>query len=326
MRGVSIDDARRRRSVDGIAPAERRYVIVFSPRSGSSWLARLLSSTERLGFPEEYINPEFVVEVARFLDANEPNRFLDALVRRRKSENSVFGIKARALDVDLFGAEPFRYCFGQHTIFFHLWRRNLIAQAVSLYRAVETGRYHSTDASNVGPPAYNSDAVLVWMDQIAAIENANVKLLHQLGIGPRLICYEELIGKRQRALDLFSRVLAVPLPTNQRADDPAADDLVGVSDAWNVAAEDRFRREQPGLVQMYEERRLIKAGAGASCHPAPPVEQMELRAWRAGLQHGGEGWSPFPIPTSQRQSDNEAWLRGWLRGWDNQPYNGTSEG
>jgi hypothetical protein len=122
MRDVKVDEAAEAVAFATLKPAHQRYVILFTPRSGSSWLTQLLSSTQRLGLPEEYINPDFVFDVARFLNAKTSGQLLDALLRRRKTENGIFGIEARAVDVDLIGFEAFQDRFRERTLYFHLWR------------------------------------------------------------------------------------------------------------------------------------------------------------------------------------------------------------
>ncbi len=44
-----FDETTFRRELTEIAPAKRRYLIVFTPRSGSTWLTTVLMSTGRDG-------------------------------------------------------------------------------------------------------------------------------------------------------------------------------------------------------------------------------------------------------------------------------------
>ena len=90
---------------------------MFTARSGSTWLTNVLSGTKLLGSPEEFINPDFVLDVARSLNAKEAIPFLELLRCRRKSPNGVFGIEARHVDIELIGEEAFFKIFGSEAIF-----------------------------------------------------------------------------------------------------------------------------------------------------------------------------------------------------------------
>jgi hypothetical protein len=64
VRDLTVDDARRAAEMQRLSPADKCYRIFFTARSGSSWLTSVLSATNRLGFPEEFLNPNFVRSVA----------------------------------------------------------------------------------------------------------------------------------------------------------------------------------------------------------------------------------------------------------------------
>src|SRR5579871_4142472 len=81
---------------------EKRYAVIFTARSGSSWLTNVLAETKLLGYPEEYLNPNFIRGVAGAVNSTVPEEFLAGLQRRRQSPNGVFGLEAREMDVELF--------------------------------------------------------------------------------------------------------------------------------------------------------------------------------------------------------------------------------
>ncbi len=317
MRNVEVNDQVRRERAAAVAPAKRRYVILFSPRSGSSWLTGILSATGKLGYPEEYLNPEFIVDVARHMHARTAADLLDSLIRHRKGPNNVFGLEARALDIDLLDYHAFAAIFNEDTLFFHLWRENLVAQAVSLFRAVETGHFHSTDAPQTAPPEYNAQAILLWMMHILDMENANVVLLRRLGAPARLLRYEDLAGRAQPAAEQFAHALAVPFSPGALLD-PAQPALRKLADAWNAEAEHRLRRDHPGAIQQLHDRRLILRPV-ASPHPPPPAPPA-LEHWRRGQISGAAGRSPLNNPFEPRSPEGQIWRAGWARGWDTQVY------
>jgi LPS sulfotransferase NodH len=237
---------------------EKLYVIIFTARSGSSWLTNVLSETRQLGFPEEYINPNFVRGVAGAVNATVPEKFLGGLQRRRKSPNGVFGIEAREVDVKLFGADSFFRAFGNGTVFFNLWRENLVAQAVSLFRAVETQHFHAKQGEETAqPPGYNAEAVGKWLIHLASQENANVNMLAQRRLPFINLCYEQMVANREQTLRLFARALGIELTAETLAA-KAKEPLRKIGDDWNDDTERRFRTEAEAMVAKIEADRQIK--------------------------------------------------------------------
>jgi trehalose 2-sulfotransferase len=238
---------------------EKRYVVVFTARSGSSWLTNVLSETKQLGFPEEYLNPNFIRGVATAVNSIVPEEFLAGLQRRRQSPNGVFGIEARELDIEAFGADCFFKIFGHNTIFFNLWRDNLVAQAVSLFRAVETQQFHIKQGEKTAaPPLYNTKGIGKWMLQLAMQENANLKMLQHRERPFINLCYEQMVSNRKQTLRIFAHALDVEL-TTETLPGQAERSLVKIGDDWNDEMEQRFRNEAEVLVAKVEANRKIKS-------------------------------------------------------------------
>lgn len=241
-----------------IPSPDKLYVIIFTARSGSSWLTNLLSETKQLGFPEEYLNPNFVRSVAAAVNSTVPEDFLAGLQRRRKTPNGVFGIEARELDIEAFGAEYFFKAFNESATFFNLWRRNIVAQAVSLFRAVETQQFHIKQGEMVAPPpAYDSKGIGKWVIHLAMQENENFSMLMQRGRPFVNICYEEMIVNRWQVQQLFARHLDIQLVTQALAG-PAEPLPAKIGDDWNDEAERRFRTDAERLLERVEANRKIQ--------------------------------------------------------------------
>jgi hypothetical protein len=71
---IQVDEAAFAGDMANIVPANRHYIIFFTPRSGSSGLTSILSGTKKLGFPEEYINPDFLPAVMKATNARRADR------------------------------------------------------------------------------------------------------------------------------------------------------------------------------------------------------------------------------------------------------------
>jgi LPS sulfotransferase NodH len=256
--GLHIDPSVLDTTISTVGPADRRYVILFTPRSGSSWLTALITATRCLGRPEEYLNPEFVREVARALNCTARTSLFPALLRKCKTNNGVFGIEARSIDIEIFGEQDFFDGIGADALYFYLWRDNIVAQGVSLYRAVTTGKFHSTDGRReIAPAVYDTGGIEVWIEHILKIENDNFDLLRSRRLACRFLRYEDIIRDEVATLELFSLPVLGRSLVNAEISDGAST-LSRLADQWNLAAEKRFRHEMSEFVQGLRHRRLIK--------------------------------------------------------------------
>jgi LPS sulfotransferase NodH/SAM-dependent methyltransferase len=260
VRDLEVDNAAFREDWDTLTPADRTYVVVFTARSGSTWLTSVLSATKQLGYPEEYINPDFVRAVAQAQNTRDPECLLQMLKRRRRTRNGVFGIEVRAVDVALLSEGTFFRVFDDKTVFFNLWRDNIVAQGISLFRAVATGHYHSTEGQVRSPPSYDGEAIRHWLRHIAITENDNLRMLRRAKRPTRGLRYEDIVRDREGTIEAFARALDVSIEPHELGG-PVAGETRKIGDDWNIDAEQRFRREQAGYVAEIEGARLVKAKA-----------------------------------------------------------------
>jgi LPS sulfotransferase NodH len=268
VRDLAVDDAARLAEAQRLSLAEHCYLIFFSARSGSSWLTSLLSATKRLGFPEEYLNPEFVRSVAGALNARTPATVLDMLRRRKRTPNGIFGMEVRAVDITLFDEVLFFETFGPQTIIFNLWRDNIVSQGISLYRAVSTGHYHSTDAGPPTQPPYDADGIKRWITHLLNTENTNLEMLAKWGRPARFLRYEDIMRDPETTLRQFADALRVEVqPAEPRGEAGPQHEKIG--DGWNRDTETRFRHEEAGFVADVEGRRLIRRQPGEPGWLAP---------------------------------------------------------
>jgi LPS sulfotransferase NodH len=238
------------------AAADRCALVLFTPRSGSSWLTGIVSATQQLGFLEEYINPAFIDAVAKGVCATSHATLIPMLQRWAKTANGVFSMEARAGDIELFGETEFFQAVGDNAVVFFLWRDDIVAQGVSLYRAVTTKRYHSTDAPAIAPE-YDADQITEWMLHIVAIENENLALLGRRGLHASFLRYEDIVRDRATTLAIFAAALRVDLTEEQHAVS-GGQELRKIADEWNHSAIQRFRDERCEFVREIEAQRRIR--------------------------------------------------------------------
>lgn len=178
------------------------YVICGEARSGSTFLARLLKSTGKLGNPWElFARPDVVEQMVR-----DPAVLADKL-DKASSDNGVYGFKVFSPHFDL--AERTRWAErlpGLH--FIHLRRNDLLAQAISLVRAQQTGQYKSTVRAG-GEPRYDGRVIADRLTRLAHGQARWECYFARNGIRPLRLVYEEVSEDPQRAIDAIAGLLAL---------------------------------------------------------------------------------------------------------------------
>ena len=241
------------------APA---YLVAATERSGSTLLCELLAGTGVAGRPEEFF--EFLSATGRvrqpreyFPEDTDPSilellaplepplppvphgrRLADAR-RRGTTANGVFGAKmmwAYLPDFLDYGEPeaqlgPLRWV--------HVERRDTLAQAISLWRAVQTAQWRAGDRDAAVEPVFHAGAIAHLKQRQEAHAAAWRDWFAERGIEPLEIVYEEFAQAPQpticRVLDHIgvpSEGIHVPEPPMRRQSDARSQEWV-----------DRFRDE-----------------------------------------------------------------------------------
>lgn len=142
-----------------------KYAIVCSPRSGSTHLCSLLTSTKRAGNPEEFFNPE------KYNDTDcsvFDKKYVECIMNATKTDNNVFGTKVVDLNqlknIQVAGFEPSHYIW--------LRREDKVLQAISLYKAWYSGVW--SDTPNIDIP-YNREEIKKFVSKLEQEEEAYIK-------------------------------------------------------------------------------------------------------------------------------------------------------
>src|SRR5438045_2425177 len=115
----------------------RGYAICSEPRSGTSYLGRLLTGSGRLGTPAEYFNPGS--KAAATVPGYGPPLMVRTVLERGATPNGVYGVKVFSDHFDK-PAAPWARTLPNLT-FVHLERRDHLGQAVSWARANITRQF-----------------------------------------------------------------------------------------------------------------------------------------------------------------------------------------
>lgn len=122
---------------------KKRYIISFTPRSGSHLIGHYLGKTRQMGFPLEYFNPNnFPVWQQRF-HTKDITDTLATIERYRTSPNGCFGCKLGLWEFEhIADRHAFDEIFPDAKII-RVRRKDILSQAVSLAKAKMTGSFIS---------------------------------------------------------------------------------------------------------------------------------------------------------------------------------------
>lgn len=226
----------------------RRYLVAMTPRSGSSYLCHVMEKTKRLGVPGEYLNKDFIPEILKTIPGRTSSEYFRNVEKEKKSQNGVYGLKASWFQFESFYRSLNDVsCLAKYR-YIYLTRRNLAAQAVSLYKATETNIFHTNIKHDEGNRRaldkleYDFVKINQWYEHIVMQERGwrNYFLEHK--ISPCYVTYEEIdedIGSVVKRIAQFVGV------NPDKVSLPAAPSIfTKVSDARNLDWACRFMLER----------------------------------------------------------------------------------
>lgn len=212
------------------------YIICATPRSGSTLFCQYLASTGVAGVPESYFRKEDLHEYAEFWQILRPDRgynFADYLAATRKAgstDNGVLALRimwstlgevtAHLLQLypDVAGNELalLEEAFGRLK-FIYLRRGDVAAQAISLYRAQQTGYWH-IDEGQVPeqPPAFDFDAINSLVAELRRDNSDWQAWFQKVGVEPIPVVYEDFAADPNTTISKVLRFLEIEVPTDAK--------------------------------------------------------------------------------------------------------------
>jgi LPS sulfotransferase NodH len=229
--------------------------ILFTSRSGSTYLCREIESRYRIGQIGETLNPPQLRSRASKAGLASPASALRHSVRTL-GEDGWFGFKTGT--AALAGAEHCGFVenYLPRMKFILLFRRDIVAQAVSSAKAQFTGRFHSTQEAErqASSDDYAYDTIFKKTKTILKGMRVLQKYARLSGRPVRKIFYEDFregdFATVAEACDAFE----IPLRPQPKADDRRA--VARIGDAVNADWCRRFRAECDGeatkVLEQYE--------------------------------------------------------------------------
>jgi LPS sulfotransferase NodH len=202
---------------------EACYLICSTPRSGSTLLSHLLAGTGQHGVPHEYLNQHSCMRVlAQRYGLIEPGaalpagdeawvaRYLAALISRRTAANGVFGMKMHFDQFAPFRDSPSISGFVKRSKCILILRSDLLGQAASFERAVQTRAWRSA-LREQKEAIYDRAALLRRMNALAgqATHWTNYLKAHRLPF--MQVTYEDLCSDAGSVLQSVGAFLGAPI-------------------------------------------------------------------------------------------------------------------
>lgn len=141
-------------------------IIASTGRCGSHMLGHALHKTNCFGFPLEYANPANLIEWKKRLDKEDLDGVLTEIQKRRTSPNGVFGIKIHYSHLKQFGGFNKLAEFFPNAYYVHLYRKDVLRQAVSMSLARQTGVWISGQEPINNNTKYNFEHIEENLRQI----------------------------------------------------------------------------------------------------------------------------------------------------------------
>jgi LPS sulfotransferase NodH len=217
----------------------RGYAVCTQPRSGSNLLCQYLASTNQLGYPLEYFNGSARRALGMPDYPDDPHLQVQFIRTGAASSNGVYALKVFAHQLDQVSPVLRWTALLPNLKFVYLSRSDVLGQAISWARAMQTSQFRSTQPPR-GTATYDGEAI---RQRLLAIvhEQARWKIYFvRTGIIPLRVTYEDVVANPDREVRRVADLIQVGGCVTI---DPAKVDLEVQRDAVSVDWRQRFRSE-----------------------------------------------------------------------------------
>lgn len=234
----------------------RGYALCGAPRSGSNYVCEILGSTGVLGRPREYFNGA----ARRIHDdpayPDDPHAQIERILTMGATGNGIYGLKlfpglfdTVAPHLKLTEALP-------NLHFVRLRRLDVLGQAMSWVRSIQTRQFRSTETA-AGAPHYDGAAIQHYVGQVCQRNARWDMFFARTGMKPIELVYESVAGDPQSAADAVAAVLGL-------ADRPRIDSSIV-----------RLAVQRDDVTRVWRER--FHAEYGDRNHIDPAMSLVEAR-------------------------------------------------
>ncbi|CAB4050499.1 Stf0 family sulfotransferase [Paraburkholderia phenoliruptrix] len=253
-------------TIKNIRQKTRLYVIFIIARSGSTWLMEMARNSNLLGTPQEWFNEGWIHTSEPVLGCRPPlamgtrdvDKYLERIVEEHRSASGVMGLQLSPYQTECLCSmleRPENICKLVQP--FYLRRHDVVAQAVSLYRSVKSGLFHSYQAtpalqSLLDAVEYDGDAIAAWCEHLISGEIFFESTFERLNLSPARFTYEEIVAGPENVLAWMNQTISPGSTMRVAANSTYLKPLrTEVTSAWCT----QFRTERADYLAELEIRR-----------------------------------------------------------------------
>lgn len=229
----------RREARHGYGSPIKSVFICYSNRSGSSYLADLLTLTGACGKPQEYFTVKNMERISRRFAVGLLEDYLLNLSTRRQSSNGVFATKTGFPELIFLHRHGLLEKYFPDPHYIMLSREDSVMQAVSWYRAAYQKTWSSSHIKRA-EAHYDVDAIAHYHQLISQDARRWGRYFSIEGIAPLDLTYETLVADPRVSLARIAEYLELGVALEV---DPGKSSFKIQRDATNHEWAERFRRE-----------------------------------------------------------------------------------
>jgi len=235
-----------------------RYAIAFTPRSGSTWLNKIIQQTDKTGAPREWFNPK-VEAVKERIKKYQVNNVYDyyELLKANKKGNDMFGLEITWFQANtLFDYLNDDKIFDDINIWFWLKRRDFVAQGISLFKAVESGKFHSYQEVDKKEVVYDNEKIKKWILHVIQQEYFFNEYFKKRNIQPSELWYEDMMKNKLESINFILNNLS--LEEIDKSEVSFSSELKKIGNKQSEEMIYRFKLENKDFHQYWSENRKKK--------------------------------------------------------------------
>ncbi len=218
----------------------KSLVIASTPRCGSHLLGHTLLSTQKFGFPLEYANPVNVKKWMEIYSETDFDAVLGKLMMSRTSPNGVFSIKTHYAHLDMFGGFQGLVSRLPNPYFVLLSRNDLLAQAISLAIARQSGVWISGQQPKNSKLVYDAAEIEFCLKRTILHNGAWKYLLTSHSVPFIELSFSDVKKDVKSAVQKISELMNVDVDLNEL---PSTPPTKRQSDTINQEWSERFLKE-----------------------------------------------------------------------------------
>lgn len=194
---------------------QRKVGMLFTSRSGTTFFVDVLNRTGEFGNIREHMNVYMQDIGVRKWRAKSMGEYLTKSVKRHSSKNGVYGFKGTAealLPLIQIGELPDN---AAQWSWITVRRDDIIAQAISLYRAKSTGVWHDRGRKSAEPPPmppYDFEAIEKQVNLIQRRQGQIERFISHHDLQPLRLVYEDFRHDPTDALRAVFEHVGLPAP------------------------------------------------------------------------------------------------------------------